>query len=135
MSKKLYIYSMKTLGMYFGSPSQTELLRALVCLPRPVGLREVSRIAGIHPHSGELALSVLIRKGLVKRRKTSGRTFYVLDRGHEDAVVLEAVFRAASQGFTRIRSRLLNDRARRILPFIKEASRLIARAREVRHVA
>ena len=126
---------MKTLGLLLGSAGQTEVLRALMHQPGPVGLREVSRIAGVHPHSAELAFAALIRKGLVVRKKTASRVLYVMNRSHEDAVVLEAVFSAANQGFIRARSRLLNERARIILPFIGQASRMLASARESRHVA
>ncbi len=106
-----------------------------MCQPGPVGLREVSRMAGVHPHSAELALAALIRKGLVKRKKRASRALYVMDRSHEDVVVLESVFTAATQGFIRVRSRLFNERARVILPFIGQASRMLVNARETRHVA
>lgn len=126
---------MKTLGMLLNSAGKTEILRALMYQPGLVGLRQVARIARVHPHSAELALAALIRDGLVKSRKIRNGALYELERSHEAANVLEAVFTAAAQGFTQARSRTLNDRSKSILPFIRQAGKLIARARESRHVA
>lgn len=118
-----------------GTASQTEILRALSYQPGSVGLRQVARIAGIHPHSAELALAALVRDGLVRRRRTAARVLYTLNRKREEAGILESVFMAAANGFIQARGRTLNQRARSILPFVNEASRLIHRARKTRHVA
>lgn len=126
---------MKTLGMLLGSASQTEILRSLAFQPGSVGLRQVARIAGIHPHSAELALAALGQQGLVRRKRSSTRPLYSLDRSHVDFAVLEAVFAASARAFIQARSRTLNQRARSILPFVNEASRMIHRARKTRHVA
>jgi len=107
----------------------------MVYQPGPVGLRQVARIASIHPHSAELALAAMIRDGLVKRRNVRNRALFELVRNHEATSVLEAVFSAAATGYTQARSRTLNERAKSIFPFIRQASKMIARARESRHVA
>jgi len=126
---------MKTLGMLLNSAGKTEILRALVYQSGPVGLRQVARIASVHPHSAELALAGLTRDGLVKRRNVGNRALFELERSHEVADVLEAVFTAAANGFTKARSLTLNDRAKSIFPFIKQARTMITRARKSRHVA
>ena len=126
---------MKTLGMLLNSAGKTEILRALLYQPGSVGLRQVARIASVHPHSAELALAALTRDGLVKRKNVRNGARFELEWSHESALVLEAVFTAAAKGFTQARSRTLNDRSKSILPFIKEAGKMIARARENRHVA
>lgn len=126
---------MKTLGALLVSAGRTEILRALVCQSDPVGLRQVARIAGVHPRSAELALAGLLRENLVISRPVASRAQYELNRSHEDAAVLEAVFLAAAREITIVRSRSLKERARRILPFIREARRMIDHARGSRHVA
>ncbi len=135
MSNTLYSNHMKSLGMLLNSAGKTEILRALVYQPGPVGLRQVARIAGVHPHSAERALASLIREGLVKRRTVGNGVRYNLERGHEAAQVLESVFTVAVNGFTQVRCRTLSERSKSILPFIAQARRMITRARESRHVA
>ena len=134
-SNVLYSNFMKTLGMLLNSAGKTEILRALMYQPGPVGLRQVARIASVHPHSAELALAALTRDGLVKRRNVRNGALFELERSHEAINVLESVFTAAAKGFAQARSRTLNDRSKSILPFIKQACRMIRRARESRHVA
>jgi hypothetical protein len=95
----------------------------------------VARIAGVHPHSAELALAGLIRERLVKRERTPSRVLYTLIREHADVPVLEAVFTAAAQVSIKARSRSLNERARAILPLVRQATRMLACARESRRVA
>ena len=126
---------MKKLGDLLGSPARTEVLRALMCQPAPIGLRHAARIAAIHPHSAELALAGLARDRLVRRERSDHRIRYALNRDHEAMPVLEAVFAAAARALIRARSRSLGARARGILPFIEQAQRMLACARANRHVA
>lgn len=126
---------MKTLGSLLSSAGKTELLRALIYQQGSVGLRQVARIAAIHPHSAEMALDALVREGLVRRRRTSTRVLYEMVWSHEDVTVLKDVFAAAETGFIRARSCILAERARSLLPFIKQATRMITHSRESRHVA
>ena len=124
---------MKTLGKLLGSAGRTEVLRALICQPGPVGLRPLARIAGVHPHSAELALAALVREGLVLRKRSGNRPVYEADRRHPDIAVLGAVFEAAAVALVRRRRPSLQERARAILPFIREAERMLARARRRGH--
>ena len=126
---------MKRLGCLLNSTARTEVLRALACQPDAVGLRQAARIAGVLPHSAELALAGLVREKLVRRKRSSTRVLYRLNRDHADIPMLEAVFAAAAQGCIQAQSRLLDERARTILPFIREAGRMLTRARRTRHVA
>lgn len=126
---------MNTLGLLLRSTSRTEILRALMYQPDAVGLRQVARIAGVHPHAAELALATLVREDLVKRQGTSRRPLYALNRRHADIAVLAAVFSAAARGFIEARSRTLTARARSLLPFIRETTRMLTHARRSRHVA
>jgi len=124
----------KTLGHILGSAARTDLLRALYYQPEPVGLRQLAVIAGVYPRSAELALAKLTDEKLVLREKTASRTFFSLDRSHPDAMVLGAVFNASERAATALRNRSLDQRARAVLPFIEEASRMIRRARKQSHV-
>lgn len=124
---------MKTLGTLLASPARTEILRALVCQPDMVGLRQVARIAGVHPHSAELALAGMVKEDLVRRTRTPTRALYKLNRNHADVPVLEAVFLAAARAVTIERSRTLAERSMSILPFIGQANRMIANARRSRN--
>ena len=126
---------MKTLGGLLTSAGRTEILRALMHQPGPVGLRQLARIAGVHPHSAELALAGLIRDRLVRRRRSVAGPLYDLNRNHADIAVLGAVFLAGAQAVTTARSRLLDKRAKSLLPFFRQATRLLAHARGTRHVA
>jgi len=125
---------MKTLGKLLGSAARTEVLRVLTCQPGSVGLRHVARIARIHPRSAELALKTLVSEKLVRCKRTATRTLYEMNRGHPDMPILEAVFEAAARAAISKRSSVLQERARAILPFVEEASRMLGRARRHRHV-
>lgn len=126
---------MTRLGSLLSSAARTEILRALACQPGPVGVRQVAHLAGVHPHSAELALAALVREKRVRRTRTPARPVYEWNRTHPDAPVLEAVFAAAALGFIAARRPLWDKRAGSILPFIRRATRMLARARESRHVA
>lgn len=106
----------------------------LVCHPGAVGLRQAARLAEVHPHSAELVLVGLVREKLVKRERTAARTWYELDRDHADVPVLDAMFTAAARTLVGVHSRSLQERGKRILPFIGQAARMLARARGTRHV-
>ena len=116
------------------SPARTETLRVLARLPEPVGVRLLARIAEIHPHSAERALAALVREGVVRRNRVGGCARYALNRRHSAAAMLEAVFAAAEQETIRMRCRSLRSRARGILSCIRQGARMVARARESRHV-
>jgi hypothetical protein len=126
---------MTSLGILLSSATRTEILRALMYQPEPAGLRPLARIAGVLPHSAELALSALVKEKRVQRTAHVAGPRYALNRRHPDVELLEAVFTAASRAATANRCRMLNRHATCILPFIREAGRMLTRARETRHVA
>jgi hypothetical protein len=101
----------------------------LSCQPSPVGLRYLSRIARVHVRSAELALKALVREDLAVCDRTPTRTFYSLNRNCPETEVLQAVFDASTRAQVVLRSRHLAARARTLLPFIEESSRMIAHAR------
>lgn len=125
---------MKTLGKLLGSAARTDVLRTLLCQPRPVGLRPLARIAGVHPHSAEVALRTLIAEELVVRTVVGKRPMYEMNRRHPDVDVLRAVSDAAALALIRQRRSALQLRARAILPFIREAERMLVHARSHRRV-
>ena len=129
LSKLLDTMTMKALGNLFNSAAKTEILRALHHQPEAVGLRHLARIADVHVRSAELALADLVRMRLVTRRRRSHRVFYALKRTHPDAVLLSAVFDAAAQASISATRTFLNKRAKRILPFIRQANRMLKHAR------
>ena len=124
-----------TLGALLKSAARTEILRVLVEAVDGVALRELARLAGVYPRSAELALAGLERDGLVRRARGGTRVLFSLCRRHEAAPVLEAVFFAASQARRAPGMQVVRARARGLLPFMKEASAMLACARETRHVA
>jgi hypothetical protein len=117
------------LGQLFCSTARTEVLRALYYQPEGVGIRRLARIAGVHVRSAELAANELVNDKLVSRRRRGRRVFYTLRRTHPDAVTLAAVFEAAERAHIRADRADLDKRARRILPFIRQANRMIHHAR------
>jgi hypothetical protein len=125
---------MKTLGNLLGSAGRTEVLRVLNYQPGLVGLRQVARRAGVHARSAELALDALVGETLVNCKRTATRALYEMNRDHPDARVLEALFEAAARAAIGQRSSSLHARARGILPFIAEATRMLANAKGSRHV-
>lgn len=134
MSNILYTIAMNSLGQLLRSRARVEILRALHHQPDAVGLRHLARLAGVHPHSVEVALASLLKEKLVMCKRTSNRPLYGMNRAHPDAFTLAAVFSAAARAQVMIRNRTLNDRARTMLSFSGEANRMIAHARRSRRV-
>lgn len=112
-----------------------DTLRVLNHQHAPVGLRQLARLADIHPHSAECMLKDLVHEGLVIRRNTHGRSLYSAAFDHPEWEVLRAVFDASDRAMRSLRARDLNERAQSILPFIEEARGMLARARGEIHVS
>jgi hypothetical protein len=135
MPKILDIIFMKTLGNLFGSAAKTEILRALNYQPDGTGLRQLTRIAGLRVRSAELALKFLVRSKLVRRRRIANRVSYAMDWNDPRASLLTEVFAAAAAAAIRAESHTLDQRARRLLPFMRGATRMLDTARRSRHDA
>ena len=120
---------MKALGHLFNSAAKTEILRTLHHQPDVVGLRQLARIADVHVRSAELALADLVSIKLVTRKRQSNRVFYAMKRTHPDAALLSAIFDAAAHASISATSASLSKRAKRILPFIRQANRMLNHAR------
>ncbi len=101
--------------------------------PAPAGLRSLARLAGAHPRSAELAIKALVKERLVKKTRHTAGPRYALNRKHPDARTLDAVFTAAARAVVFNRSQQLNQRAARILGFIREADRLLTHAKGPGH--
>lgn len=126
---------MNQLGLLFSSAARTEILRVLAYQPASIGLRQAARLAGVLPHSADLALRALTFENVVKRERVSTGARYRLNEDHPGHPVLRAVFAAATQETIRSRSLLLRQRTRAILTLIRGADRMVRRARRVRRVA
>ena len=126
---------MKTLGDLFSSAAKTEILRVLHHQPGALSLRQLSRLAGVRVRSAELALDSLVNEKLVGRRRAQNRVFYAMVRSHPSASVLAAVFDAAAVAAIRTNRRSFDERAQRILPFMRQAHRMLNHARGSRHDA
>ncbi len=126
---------MTSLGTLLSSAARTEILRVLWYQSAPVGLRALARIAGVLPRSAELALDALVDEKRVTRTRDASGPCYALNRRHPDVELLDAVFMAAARATIARRSHTLEKRAARLLPFIREAGRMVALARSARHVA
>lgn len=126
---------MKTWGHILGASSRCDLLRALYYQHSEVGLRQLARLAGVHPHAAERMLVDLVAEGIIIRRKTNARTMFNKNMDHVDWCLLKAVFDAAD-GVVEERQRArLDKRAQSILPFIEEAGGMLKQARRSVRVA
>lgn len=118
-----------------GASARFALLRALYYLPDAVGLRQLARLADVHPHSAERMLKELVDEGVVLRKKTSSRTMFTRSNDHSDWCVLEPVFDAAERSIRALNAPRLNRRAQAILPFLEEAGSMLKKARRSIRVA
>jgi len=125
---------MRSMGTILRSRARTDLLQALHAQPAASGVRYLARIAGIHPHSAELALNALVDEALVKKKSAGARPLYALNWHHPETCLLDAIFNAATTTATRVRNKRLAGRARTILPFIDEARRMVNHAKGTHHV-
>ena len=121
---------MTNLGSIFSSAARTDILRVLWCQTGPLGLRQVARLAGVHPRSAELALEGLVVERRVAHRKTPRRSLYRLNRRHPEVSLLDAVFDASNQARWASGRSTLDRRGRSILPFVEEAGALLGHARK-----
>lgn len=124
---------MQALGKLFGSGARTALLQVLFAQPGALGLRQAARLAGVHPHSAELALRDLMAEGVVRTVRAGATPLYEANTSCPQAAILQAVFEAAAQTVIRQRSPGLSARARTLLPLFTEASRMLAKARQAAH--
>jgi len=120
---------MKTLSNLFSSSAKTEILCVLYHQTGMVGLRQLSRIAGIRVRSTELALDSLLNTNLVRRVHKANRVFYSLIRTDPRAAMLAAVFDAAALASIREVNRSVAGKTLSILPFIAQANRMLNHAR------
>ena len=126
---------MKALNHILGASARFDLLRALYYQHREVGLRQLARLAGVHPHSAERMLQELVDEAVIDRRKTNARTMFWKNKRHSDWHTLQAVFEAADRATSELQRATLNKRAQSILPFINEAANMLKRARKRTRVA
>jgi hypothetical protein len=133
LSKSLYSISMKTLGNLLGSAARTEILRVMSYQSQPIGLRHLARLADIYPRSAELALKALVQEELLLRTQIEKRVLYELNRDHPSTPVLLAIFRAVDKANTSARCNSLKNRAKAILPALRDATRLLRNTRSMQH--
>lgn len=118
-----------------GGSARFDLLRALYFQQDAVGLRQLARLAGVHPHSAERMLKDLVKEGVVVRNQTGARTLFRRNERHADWHILSPVFDAADRAAIKLRAAELNERARAILPFVEEAGVMLSKARRRFRVA
>lgn len=126
---------MKTLSHILGASARFDLLRALYYQHGTVGLRQLARLSGVHPHSAERMLKDLVSEKVVIRKEGTARTSYSKNTAHTDWHVLKAVFDAAERTHLESRRSELDQRARAILSFIEEAGGMLKKARRSIRVA
>ena len=129
------LFPMRSLGQILGASSRMDVLRALYYQQAEVGLRQLARLAGIHPHSAERFLKQLIKERLVICRRSEGHTWYCKNSDHTDWLVLEAILIAGDRATRTTQRATLNQRAQSILPFIQEAHEMVSQARSTAGVA
>ena len=126
---------MKSLGHILGGSARFDLLRALYYQHDAVGLRQLARLAGVHPHSAERMLKDLIKEAVVLRNQSHNRTLFQRNRDHADWCILSSVFDAADRASRELHAADLSERAQRILPFVEEAGDMLKKARRRIRVA
>lgn len=123
---------MTHLGTLFSSSARTEILRVLHHQTRPVSLRFLADMAGVHPHSAERVIASMHKEGLISRHRKGNRLQIMKRPVHADWTVLTEAFNAADRVYASRKLPDLNRRAKIILPFIAEASLMIKRAKRSR---
>lgn len=126
---------MKSLTYMLGGSARFDLLRALYFQYDAVGLRQLARLAGVHPHSAERMLKDLVKEGVVARNQAGARTLFRRNDRHVDWRILSPVFDAADRAARSLHAAELSGRARIILPFIEEAGVMLSKARRRVRVA
>lgn len=126
---------MKRISHILGASARYDLLRALYRQAKPVGLRQLARLADVHPHSAERMLKSLVEEGVVLRERMGARILFRKQASHPDWSTLAAVFDAAERSQREYYAGRLNARAQTILPFIEEAGAMLKRARSSAGVA
>jgi len=126
---------MKSLSHILGTSARFDLLRALYYQHNAVGLRQMARLAGVHPHSAERMLKDLVEEHVVVKKRTRSRNMFSKNVDHPDWLMLRAVIDAADNAERLTRRTELDKRARSILPFIEEAGSMLRRARRSIRVA
>jgi len=125
---------MKSIGSILKSGARADILHVLFYAHTAVSLRQLARLADVHPHSAEMVMDDLLKDHLVKRRKTSARCFFWKDSDNPDWLIIGGVCRGAEQAHQLSKQPALNKRALLILPFIEEAGSMLFKARKNRRV-
>ena len=120
---------MKMIGDIFSSKARTEVLRVLSEVSEGVGIRAIARLGDVHPHSVELILKKLVAEKLVIKKRFGSRIAYSLNRRHEDAIAVVAVFEAYKRALIAEKAASLRKRSQDILPFIEDASNMLIAAK------
>src|SRR3982750_1097208 len=85
------------LDAVLGSGTKVKLLRALVPLSRPVGMREAARLAGVSASGAQGAMEDLAAMGILDRREATAQHLYQINRGNHLAAALAELFRAEEE--------------------------------------
>lgn len=96
-----------TLDAILGSTAKVRIIRALISLPSPVSGNELRTLARIRSKSGlKNALNDLTELGLLEREDTRRIRLFRINRGHDLAEPLAALFRAESMRIAELRQAL-----------------------------
>ena len=127
---------MSSLGHVFSSQTRTEVLRALVWLRKPQGIRHLARLTRRGPRSVERALAALIDEERILRRETpQGHPGYLLDPLHPDYQRIIALFNTDRRMELRSRTTTLTQKASSVCDFMDEGLRLVAAGRKSLHAS
>lgn len=97
----------RTFDAVLGSTAKIRLLRALLPLSAPVSGREAQLLAGIRSVSGlRAALHDLTELGILERQETRRIKLYRINRDHDLATPLAALFEAESRRISALRQAL-----------------------------
>jgi len=125
---------MTSLGAILGPPGRIEIIRDLYYQPDTTSLRQLARLADVHPHTAELVLRGLVTERLVVRRRSASRVFYTKNVRHSDWLVIGRVCDGADSALRQMKRPQYNQQARTLLPFIEETTKMLAKARGSRRV-
>jgi predicted nucleotidyltransferase len=85
------------LNAVLGSVTKVKLLRALLPLSRPVGLREAARLADVSPSAAQGAMEELTAMGVLDLREATSQHLYQINRKNRLAKALQELFDAEDQ--------------------------------------
>ena len=124
---------MYTLGDLLKNKTRTEVLRRLVTIGFPLGIRSLAVFAGAHPYATSKVLGELLVEGLVEKGGTKSRPTYCICEVHPEAKRLRLIFEADRDERIRRDREALSCRAQALWMFNRHAQYALRQAKGSLH--